>query len=486
MNISEIYDANLRKALEKGLSILRELECVDGVFLFGSIARKQYDSYSDVDLMVMIRQASCLDFLRKRIGTEFSDSVKMEKDGKIILFPPGLPKIEFYILNNGGDEEAKKLFAGSRIAKAEDSILFDRTGNVTKMLDEWNRAGEDEISSRAASEADSFLYYYDIMNSYLFRGDSYRAFFYYNLSFFKLATLVAMSNGITDYTYAPQWLTQLVGSEEAKSLKGISTGMFPAQMVSKKDRMLDLFMEVINSSHELFTGVQEKAMKMSDYLRERYSGFWRLKDMHIAGYIGEGLLYRSARLDTQPAVNLQNWIRSAGLKTIVDLRNDSELSRHGYSREIVDSIRYVNAPIFQDREEADHEEMQSVEEEVDTQYLSTIKLKSFRDAARTVFNLLSDANNLPLLIHCNAGVDRTGMIMAVILSALGVNREIIRYNYGVASGLRKSNYIDKFLDSIDAMGGVEMFLDQAGIETSTLEKTRYNLLNSDHSNGDTS
>lgn len=108
MNISEIYDANLRKALEKGLSILRELECVDGVFLFGSIARKQYDSYSDVDLMVMIRQASCLDFLRKRIGTEFSDSVKMEKDGKIILFPPGLPKIEFYILNNGGNEEAKK------------------------------------------------------------------------------------------------------------------------------------------------------------------------------------------------------------------------------------------------------------------------------------------------------------------------------------------------------------------------------------------
>ena len=52
--------------------------------------------------------------------------------------------------------------------------------------------------------------------------------------------------------------------------------------------------------------------------------------------------------------------------------------------------------------------------------------------------------------------------------------------------LRKNNYEDNFLDSIAAMGGVEIFLDEAGIETSILEKARHNLLNSDHYTGDIS
>ena len=128
MKVSEIHDINLKKALERAEYALRESECVEGVLIFGSIARKQYDSYSDVDLMVMIGQDSCLESLKVHVSRKFSDSVMMEKDGKIILFPPGLPKVELYIFHSSEADEAKKLFLGSKITDPHDTIMFARTG----------------------------------------------------------------------------------------------------------------------------------------------------------------------------------------------------------------------------------------------------------------------------------------------------------------------------------------------------------------------
>lgn len=465
--------------LEKTVSMLKGLEYVEGVFLYGSVARKQYDSYSDVDIMVMVNRADFIDSLRDSIDKEFKDSVHMVKDGKTIIFSTGLPKIEFYIFDHKGSGEAKKLFLGSRVPNAEDPILLDRNCKVLKMLQTWQSGWGSEILQVAADQAESFLYYYDIMNSYLLRGDTYRAYFYYNLSFFKLATIVAISEGITDYIYAPQWLTVIAGREMTKSLESASSGMNSVQMVSNKEKMLDLFINVINSSPDLFTYVEDNVLKMRYYFKSRYSTFWRLKVMQIPGFIKGGLLYRSARLDTQPNLDLLNWIKSSRLKTIVDLRIDSEILRHGYSNDILNSIKYLRAPVFQEQEREMHEEVQSIDNSLNRMYVNAINLKSFRNAVEIVFKALSDSNNLPLLIHCNAGVDRTGMFIALIQSALGVNREIIRYNYGVASGLRKTIYIDKFLDSIDSIGGITTFLTEVGIPSSILEKVRYNLLETD-------
>jgi len=48
---------------------------------------------------------------------------------------------------------------------------------------------------------------------------------------------------------------------------------------------------------------------------------------------------------------------------------------------------------------------------------------------RQIFALLSDANRYPLLIHCTAGKDRTGLVVALLQLALGVGREEIVADY---------------------------------------------------------
>lgn len=55
--------------------------------------------------------------------------------------------------------------------------------------------------------------------------------------------------------------------------------------------------------------------------------------------------------------------------------------------------------------------------------------KAFAPVLQALFTHLTDPKHLPAVIHCHAGKDRTGFICAVILSALGVDREHVLADY---------------------------------------------------------
>ena len=54
---------------------------------------------------------------------------------------------------------------------------------------------------------------------------------------------------------------------------------------------------------------------------------------------------------------------------------------------------------------------------------------TFAHRYRAVFDRLADPENLPALIHCTAGKDRTGFGAALVLMALGVPRETAFEDY---------------------------------------------------------
>ncbi|MDL2323334.1 tyrosine-protein phosphatase, partial [Bacteroidales bacterium OttesenSCG-928-A17] len=65
---------------------------------------------------------------------------------------------------------------------------------------------------------------------------------------------------------------------------------------------------------------------------------------------------------------------------------------------------------------------------------------------KTFFALLQEKENIPLLFHCSAGKDRTGMGAALILFALGVDEETIFEDY-----LASNNYLEgKYSNMITA------------------------------------
>ena len=61
---------------------------------------------------------------------------------------------------------------------------------------------------------------------------------------------------------------------------------------------------------------------------------------------------------------------------------------------------------------------------------------------RDFFGLLQNENNIPLLFHCSAGKDRTGMAAALVLFALGVDEEVIFNDYLQSNQYLSGKYAD--------------------------------------------
>jgi protein-tyrosine phosphatase len=56
---------------------------------------------------------------------------------------------------------------------------------------------------------------------------------------------------------------------------------------------------------------------------------------------------------------------------------------------------------------------------------------------RQMFDLLLDDANLPILLHCASGKDRTGFAVSLVLAALGVDWEAILHDYMVSDRYRR-------------------------------------------------
>src|SRR5699024_6864437 len=58
------------------------------------------------------------------------------------------------------------------------------------------------------------------------------------------------------------------------------------------------------------------------------------------------------------------------------------------------------------------------------------------DVIGSVVRELAAADNFPALIHCQQGKDRTGIVIAIILEALGVPRDEVVHDYTLTSQFR--------------------------------------------------
>ncbi|XP_067892479.1 tyrosine-protein phosphatase-like [Heterodontus francisci] len=76
----------------------------------------------------------------------------------------------------------------------------------------------------------------------------------------------------------------------------------------------------------------------------------------------------------------------------------------------------------------------------------------------TIFKLLSDPKNVPALIHCTAGKDRTGIVSALIQTCVGLPRDKIFADYEATTEGLKKIYDDIYEDYVNKKGMTEEFL----------------------------
>ncbi len=154
--------------------------------------------------------------------------------------------------------------------------------------------------------------------------------------------------------------------------------------------------------------------------------------------VRRGLLFRSSD-PARASVHARSALSSLGIKTICDLRTDREARRNPHPHEGFVGCRYHHLPMKSRRHDdsglflqllsliagrARRYRFEEVMEEVYREYVT-----DFRPQLSSVVRLAAHASNLPLLVHCTAGKDRTGLAIAIILTALGVRRESVVADY---------------------------------------------------------
>jgi len=152
-----------------------------------------------------------------------------------------------------------------------------------------------------------------------------------------------------------------------------------------------------------------------------------------------GKIFRSAQLDRMSAQGARD-MAALGIKTVIDLRFSEETRRYPTMRHAVPDADILS---WQDEFEGDSNEKSDAIKRSWQQSLDSNDSAQVREAMRINYpkKLYSHkaiykkmlqrliGQQTPLVFHCAAGKDRTGVAAALILSLLGVNDDVIVEDY---------------------------------------------------------
>ena len=248
---------------------------------------------------------------------------------------------------------------------------------------------------------------------------------------------------------------------------------------------------------------------INDYSERHYSfeGCFNFRD--IGGYLNQdgrrvkkGLYFRAGRQDRMTNKDLAQ-LSDLNISTQIDLRKKEEVLDQGRGPLEDMGAKYINISVIP---EGGSEKLNKL---VGDTGISGKRYLGYLEFGPTswirLFGILADEENLPVLLHCTAGKDRTGVSTAFLLSVLGVSRDIIEADYlltnldterqadfiestvGYPEGYNREKMISiagvpkdamkDFLDGVESKWGSAVeYLQKIGITNDQMDMIRNNFL----------
>jgi protein-tyrosine phosphatase len=150
-----------------------------------------------------------------------------------------------------------------------------------------------------------------------------------------------------------------------------------------------------------------------------------------------------------------------GLRTVIDFRTPGEILLSGSDR-LPYGVEFASLPVtggdlgavYELIAGGDHERQRrelgdgqaaSLMVEINRGFVADARQ---REAFGTALRLVCAPGRLPLLYHCSGGKDRAGWMTAIVLTALGVPRELVLRDYLLSNDFHRTGYQKLRLDLI--------------------------------------
>ena len=248
---------------------------------------------------------------------------------------------------------------------------------------------------------------------------------------------------------------------------------------------------------------------IDDYSDRHYpfEGCFNFRD--IGGYLNQdgkrvkkGLYFRTGRQDRMTENDLAQ-LSDLKISTQIDLRKPDEVLDQGKGPLESLGANYINIAVIP---EGGSDQLSKL---VGDTGISGKRYLGYLEFGPTswlrLFGILAKEENLPVVLHCTAGKDRTGVSTAFLLSVLGVSRAVIEADYlltnldterqadfiertvGYPEGYDRESMISAagvpkdamkdFLDGVESKwGSVIEYLTKIGVTQAQMDSVRNNFL----------
>jgi protein-tyrosine phosphatase len=183
----------------------------------------------------------------------------------------------------------------------------------------------------------------------------------------------------------------------------------------------------------------------------KFKGFSNFRD--LGGYAATdgaqvkwGVLYRSGNLAKAKSADLKR-LESLDIHTVIDFRSDLEREKTPNRLPDPNNIKTLSIPILEPSNSSWAKELRVAIQTKNIrnfdssakmgewyQYLAVENVDQYKCFIHAVFK----AQGAPVLWHCTAGKDRTGLAAAILLRLLGVQQDVVVKDY-----LLSANYADQ-------------------------------------------
>lgn len=142
-----------------------------------------------------------------------------------------------------------------------------------------------------------------------------------------------------------------------------------------------------------------------------------------------GQILRSATLHHLTSDDVAHLVDTVGLRTVIDLRSPAEIDRDGPTRLTGAGVRTEHLSMLPEGQRP----LPTDEDGNPLLFHYRNYLSHRPDSVAAAVRLLGAPDAGPTLLHCAAGKDRTGVLCALVLDAVGVEREAVVEDYGLSA-----------------------------------------------------
>jgi protein-tyrosine phosphatase len=146
-----------------------------------------------------------------------------------------------------------------------------------------------------------------------------------------------------------------------------------------------------------------------------------------------GTLFRSDHPEEALPPASQRALIDLGIRTVIDVRSTEERDRYPNVFQVSDGVTYRHLPMREEDLAAGAETLAEI---------YSILIDQRQEQIVGAVRALTQPGALPALLHCAAGRDRTGIIVALALSAMGVDKATTVEDYGLSDHCYRTRWAE--------------------------------------------